>query len=56
MIVCNLVVIVTYIYRVFLSSDLDKEASESSEPGEPTNDDDFTSPAPPSRGRAHAGT
>lgn len=42
MIVCNLLVVVTYVYRVFLSSDNDELPSGS----DPSEDDDFTTPAP----------
>jgi hypothetical protein len=45
MIVCNLLVVVTYVYRVFLSSS-DEEFPSGSDP---LDDDDFTTPAPRSR-------
>ncbi|KAF8556094.1 hypothetical protein OG21DRAFT_1437615 [Imleria badia] len=45
LIVCNLLVVVTYVYRAFLtSSESDQEPSSSSD--DPWDDDDFTTPAP----------
>ena len=45
MIACNLLVVVTYVYRVFLCSS-DAELPSGSDP---SDDDDFTTPTPRSR-------